>query len=392
MSIIAPHNAIGSNDGYQDLDDIMIIMEDSFDPRFGEGWSRPQCIGIMSDRNSWMALARQDDQPGGFALSRMIADEAELLLIAVRPAFRGKGIGRDLLQRVSRAAATKGAKRLRLEVRDGNTAANLYSDAGFERIGRRRNYYSGRNGDHFDAITLALQIRSPCHAKSASKSGSTANRHADFVQKVCFRGSSVEGGPGMIDCCIDFCAESLFWVSDAVWDTGGPHLPNEPASARGGQVTGSDPRHRAHGPDLVLLLKTAVYGSNIGRPFSRIALPLFRPLTDSCVHMSAFSLLISAPQTISKCYAAMHHMRLTWLGVLTKRAVPWQGRFASMRVRPLLANRSKHGGERNRAGFLRRRGFAASVAGRAIAGRAARRRNPVRHAQQGSRKGLCPRE
>ncbi|QLC25162.1 ribosomal protein S18-alanine N-acetyltransferase [Parasphingopyxis algicola] len=158
MSIVAARDSSTDNEGRRDLDDIMTIMEDAFEPRFGEGWSRSQCSGILGDANSWITLSRQDEKPAGFALSRMIVDEAELLLIGVRPAFRGKGIGRDLLRQVCDAAADRGAKRLHLEVRDGNAAANLYRTMGFEKIGRRRNYYSGGNGERFDAITLALQI------------------------------------------------------------------------------------------------------------------------------------------------------------------------------------------------------------------------------------------
>lgn len=158
MSIAEPPVPTGDRGSSRNLDDIMQIMEDAFEPRFGEGWSRTQCSGMLGDRNSWFTIAERDGQPAGFALSRMIVDEAELLLIAVRPSFRGKGIGKDLLVQTCKAAASKGAKRLHLEVRDGNEAAQLYETSGFVRIGRRKDYYSGRNGERFDAITLSLQL------------------------------------------------------------------------------------------------------------------------------------------------------------------------------------------------------------------------------------------
>ena len=47
------------------------------------------------------------------------------------------------------------AGQLHLEVRDGNPAVRLYKRAGFSQVGRRRNYYSGRDGQLFDALTLA---------------------------------------------------------------------------------------------------------------------------------------------------------------------------------------------------------------------------------------------
>ena len=77
---------------------------------------------MLADTNSWTILSRIDDRPAGFALSRMIVDEAELLLIGVSPSYRGRGIGRKLIDEVARTAALRGAKRLHLEVRDGNAA------------------------------------------------------------------------------------------------------------------------------------------------------------------------------------------------------------------------------------------------------------------------------
>jgi ribosomal-protein-alanine N-acetyltransferase len=141
-----------------DLDSVMAVMDEAFDPCFGENWSRTQCSGVLASANSWTTISRVRGEPGGFALSRMIVDEAELLLIGVRPQYRRMGIGRDLLEQVAIAAATFGAKRLHLEVREGNDAAALYAAIGFEEVGRRRDYYRGANGQKFDAITLALPL------------------------------------------------------------------------------------------------------------------------------------------------------------------------------------------------------------------------------------------
>ena len=52
-------------------------------------------------------------------------------------------------------AVERGARRLHLEVREGNHAVKLYDEAGFTQVGRRRNYYSGRDGQIYDALTLA---------------------------------------------------------------------------------------------------------------------------------------------------------------------------------------------------------------------------------------------
>ncbi|MBC2778837.1 ribosomal protein S18-alanine N-acetyltransferase [Parasphingopyxis marina] len=160
MSLLAGKPRLVADVESDDLDAIMTVMSDAFDPEFGEGWSRAQCNGMLGNRSCWIDVMRVEGEPAGFTLSRMIVDEAELLLIAVRSEYRGQGIGRELLQRTCIAAASRGARRLHLEVRDGNDAALLYRSMGFEQIGLRKNYYRGRGGNLFDAITLALDLQS----------------------------------------------------------------------------------------------------------------------------------------------------------------------------------------------------------------------------------------
>jgi ribosomal-protein-alanine N-acetyltransferase len=141
-----------------DLDEVMATMDEAFDPAFGEAWTRSQCAGIMGLGNVWLLLARHGGAAAGFALARVVLDEAELLLLAVQPAQRRSGIGRALLAAVSNQARGRGATRLHLEMRDGNPAAHLYQGAGFAEIGRRRRYYRGNGGSSLDAITLACAL------------------------------------------------------------------------------------------------------------------------------------------------------------------------------------------------------------------------------------------
>jgi ribosomal-protein-alanine N-acetyltransferase len=138
-----------------DLDAVMTIMDDSFDPRFGEAWTAPQCAGLLPMPGVWLSLARDSSGTIGFALARAIAGEAELLLLAVRRRSQRRGVGKMLLDRFTAHARKRGAGRLHLEVREGNRAVELYERSGFVLAGRRRNYYSGPDGQCFDALTLA---------------------------------------------------------------------------------------------------------------------------------------------------------------------------------------------------------------------------------------------
>lgn len=144
--------------GLADIDEMMVTMGEAFDPAFGEAWNAAQCLGILGLPGVWLTLARKGGKPVGFALNRVIFDECELLLLGVRPAFRRQGIGRALLEHSRGGAAARGARRIHLEVREGNGALGLYAQAGFARIGRRRGYYRGVDGQLYDALTLACPI------------------------------------------------------------------------------------------------------------------------------------------------------------------------------------------------------------------------------------------
>lgn len=146
--------------GSADLDAVMAVMDGAFDPGFGEAWTRSQCAGILPMAGVLLMLAwdSKRERPVGFSLSRIIAGEAELLLLAVAPASQRRGAGRRLLDQFLDRARADGAKRVHLEVRDGNPAIAMYRDAGFKPAGRRRNYYRGPDGRLFDALTFARTV------------------------------------------------------------------------------------------------------------------------------------------------------------------------------------------------------------------------------------------
>ena len=148
-----------SEGGAAELGAVMRVMEDSFDPAFGEAWTAPQCAGLLPMAGVWLSIARRGDAVIGFALGRIVGDEAELLLLAVGRSWQGQGVGQMLLDRFATLAASKGAEQLHLEVREGNHAVSLYRRNGYREVGRRRNYYGGRDGQLFDALTLAKYPR-----------------------------------------------------------------------------------------------------------------------------------------------------------------------------------------------------------------------------------------
>lgn len=143
-----------------EIDDVMTVMDRAFGDKFGEAWTRSQLSGILPMAGVFLMLAidRLRDSVVGFSLFRTVADECELLLIAVLPGEQRRGIGRLLLNDFMQRARTRSLRRIHLEVRDGNPAIGMYRAAGFSPVGRRRNYYHAVSGSRYDAITLACEL------------------------------------------------------------------------------------------------------------------------------------------------------------------------------------------------------------------------------------------
>jgi len=146
-----------------DIDRVMAIMAIAFDPAYGEAWTRRQVCDALTLGNCHHFLvsesgktAEAGERACGFTLSRTGFEEEELLLFAVEPDSRGKGLGLTMLYALAGAARARGARRLLLEMRQGNPAEKLYRRFGFQPIGTRRAYYRQVDGTRIDAITFSV--------------------------------------------------------------------------------------------------------------------------------------------------------------------------------------------------------------------------------------------
>jgi ribosomal-protein-alanine N-acetyltransferase len=100
-------------------------------------------------------VAEVDGQVAAMLLLWFIVDEAHIATIAVHPDFRRQGLGEQILLSAVRAVHVEGARRVFLEVRAGNVAAQaLYKKYGFEIAGVRPRYY--RDNDE-DALLMNLE-------------------------------------------------------------------------------------------------------------------------------------------------------------------------------------------------------------------------------------------
>jgi ribosomal-protein-alanine N-acetyltransferase len=140
------------------LGDAMDVMVRAFDPVYGEAWTLSQLSGVMLMPGTWLTVARIDAAPLGFALVRSVLDECELLLLAVDPLWRGRGVGETLLRDSLRTARRRRITSMNLEVRSTNKAVKLYEKTGFEYVHRRPGYYRGNDGQLHDALSFRIDM------------------------------------------------------------------------------------------------------------------------------------------------------------------------------------------------------------------------------------------
>ena len=139
--------------GPEDLERVVAIERAAFtDP-----WSRKAFLDLLAQPQvRAFAVDAPDGLLAGYALASLVADEGEILNLAVDPGSRRLGLGGRLLEAVLDMFRREGATVVHLEVRQSNGAAlHLYQRAGFKRVSTRRSYY--RNPTEH-ALTMTLQL------------------------------------------------------------------------------------------------------------------------------------------------------------------------------------------------------------------------------------------
>ena len=128
-----------------ELDDVLQVEAVAFT----NPWTRQMYMREMDNpRVSYIHVLRlrggvDDGVVAGFCSFWLVFDELHINNLAIRPEYRGHGMGTALLEHAMGTAARLGARRATLEVRRSNDAARrIYERLGFEIAGVRRNYYT----------------------------------------------------------------------------------------------------------------------------------------------------------------------------------------------------------------------------------------------------------
>jgi ribosomal-protein-alanine N-acetyltransferase len=125
---------------------------------FPAPWSADEITRLLAMPGAFAAIARLEEAPCGFHLSRYGGGEAEIITIGVHPQARRSGVGRILLQDVVDRAQALGAATLFVEVAENNSAAlALYRTAGLAAVGRRPGYYASETGAR-DALVMRADV------------------------------------------------------------------------------------------------------------------------------------------------------------------------------------------------------------------------------------------
>ena len=128
-----------------------------------EAWQGAAIARLLETPGTAGFLAcRPDRLPAGFVLVRAVADEAEILTLAVVPCARRQGIAKSLMRAAAGYSRRCGAERLLLEVAVDNAAARgLYDTLGFAQLGRRPGYYRRPGRPAMDCLIMSLSLAAP---------------------------------------------------------------------------------------------------------------------------------------------------------------------------------------------------------------------------------------
>jgi ribosomal-protein-alanine N-acetyltransferase len=126
---------------------------------FHRGWGESEFESMLTERNTLAHRLRMGRKIVGFSVSRLAADEAEILSIAVAESHRGRGLSHNLLLTHLGHLAGRGVRTVFLEVEENNPPARrLYERAGFTVVGRRERYYRQGGGEPLNALLMRRDL------------------------------------------------------------------------------------------------------------------------------------------------------------------------------------------------------------------------------------------
>ncbi|WP_319774900.1 GNAT family N-acetyltransferase [Breoghania sp.] len=145
------------------------IMAELHELSFVRDWSEEEIASLMAGDGVFALVTRRaaptaSRRPIGFVMVRTVADEAEILTIAVHPRWRGRGHGKLLMEAAMRRLYADRVRNIFLEVdAENGSACALYERLGFKVVGERKGYYAatGKDGEASTALVMRREMTPP---------------------------------------------------------------------------------------------------------------------------------------------------------------------------------------------------------------------------------------
>jgi ribosomal-protein-alanine N-acetyltransferase len=130
----------------RDLPEVLQIEQQSFE----FPWTEEEFYRCLRQRNCIGMVAECDNQVVGYMVYELCTTRIHLLNFAVAPAYRRRGVGRQMIQKLVGKLSAQGRTRIVLEVRETNLPAQLFFRAcQFRAVAVLRNYYADTPEDAY---------------------------------------------------------------------------------------------------------------------------------------------------------------------------------------------------------------------------------------------------
>lgn len=115
---------------------------------FSTAWPSQTIKNKINSREFKYWIYKKDDKVIAYLGIQFIDDVIEILGIGVIEKYRNNGIANELMNQLMKYFNQSPQLKILLEVRESNsTARNLYINFGFNKISKRKNYYTNEDAD-----------------------------------------------------------------------------------------------------------------------------------------------------------------------------------------------------------------------------------------------------
>ncbi len=130
----------------RDMTEVLFIENESFE----FPWSEEDFIRCLRQRNCIGMIAEVDDQVAGFMIYELHKTRLHLLNFSVAARWRRQGVATQMAGKLISKLSQQRRRRITLEVRETNLAAQLFfRDCGFRAVSVLRDYYDDTPEDAY---------------------------------------------------------------------------------------------------------------------------------------------------------------------------------------------------------------------------------------------------